>query len=213
MIEIKNLSAGYGDKKVFTNLNLKLEDGKITAILGENGSGKTTLTKLLLGLMQYGGEITGMPDRKSVVFQEDRLVKNLTAKENVKLVTGSENDELFGFFGLNGLKDKHIKELSGGERRKIALVRALSYSAPMLILDEPFSSVDIASKNKFMEYIRKENKNKKNTVIFITHDILEATYFSDRIIVIKNGEAVFDEKDFDRETVGKRIYGLLSNPD
>lgn len=212
MIELKSVTKKYGDRVVFSDFNLKIEDGEITVILGENGSGKTTLLKMLAGITDYTGEITGMPERKSFVFQEDRLVKNLTVEQNILLVSPKADVKtLLGKFGLSGYGKRYIKELSGGERRRVAIVRALSFTAPLLIMDEPFSSVDVATKKQFTEAIAAKQKVKKNTVIMITHDIFEASDFADRIIVLSGGGVVFDKRDFDRVKIRDEIYSLLSN--
>ena len=89
-------------------------------------------------------------------------------------------------------------------------MRALSYPAPLLVMDEPFSSIDLSTKKQFMENIVADAKDKKNTVILITHDIFEASDFADRIAVLSHGGIVFDKKDFDRVKIREEIYSLLS---
>ena len=210
MIEFKSVTKKYGDKVVFTDFDLEIKDGEITAILGENGSGKTTLLKMLAGLTDYKGEIT-VCDRAAFVFQEDRLVKNLTVEENILLVSPTADaDALLNEYGLSGYGKRYIKDLSGGERRKVAIIRAIACSLPLLVMDEPFSSVDVATKQKFMGKILKERENKKNTVVIITHDIFEASDFADRVVVLSGGKVVFDKRDFDRVGIREEIYSLLS---
>ncbi|MBO4594322.1 MAG: ABC transporter ATP-binding protein [Clostridia bacterium] len=210
MIEFKSVTKKYGDKVVFTDFDLEIKDGEITAILGENGSGKTTLLKMLAGITDYEGKIS-VGDRAAFVFQEDRLIKNLTVERNILLVAPTADaTALLNEYGLSGYGKRYIKELSGGERRKVAIIRALAVSSPLLIMDEPFSSVDVATKQKFMGKILKERENKKNTVVIITHDIFEASDFADRIVVLSGGKIAFDKRDFDRVGIREEIYSLLS---
>ena len=210
MTEFKRVTKKYGDKVVFKDFDLEIKDGEITAILGENGSGKTTLLKMLAGITDYEGEIS-VGDRAAFVFQEDRLVKNLTVEQNILLVApAADSDALLIKFGLSGYGKRYIKELSGGERRKVAIIRALAVSSPLLIMDEPFSSVDVSTKRKFMDAILKERENKKNTVVIITHDIFEASDFADRVVVLSGGKIVFDKRDFDRTGIREEIYSILS---
>ena len=210
MIEFKSVTKKYGDKVVFTDFDLEIKDGEITAILGENGSGKTTLLKMLAGITDYEGKIS-VGDRAAFVFQEDRLIKNLTVERNILLVAPTADaTALLNEYGLSGYGKRYIKELSGGERRKVAIIRALAVSSPLLVMDEPFSSVDVSAKRKFMDAILKERENKKNTVVIITHDIFEASDFADRIVVLSGGKIAFDKRDFDRVGIREEIYSLLS---
>ncbi len=212
MIEFKNVSVSYGTRFVYDKLNLKINDNEITAILGENGSGKTTILKALANLIDYSGEIIGVPDKISYVFQEDRLIKNLTVKENIKLVSPNVDvKSLLKIFNMEDVENRYIKTLSGGKKRKVALIRAFSYKAPLLILDEAFNSVDLKSKTEFIEIFKRKQKEDESSIIFITHDILEAVLFADRIIVMSGGEIVFDKRNTKTKETEKELYKLLLN--
>ncbi len=193
MISLKNVTKKYGDKIVYENFNLDIEEGKITAILGESGSGKSTLIKVIARLTDFEGEISNLPDKISLVFQDDRLVPNLTVSENIKLV--NENYDVKNGLkevGLLGVENSYIKKLSGGMKRRVAVLRGLCYDAPLFILDEPFTSLDVKNKRIFIDLIKNQHKEKNNTVIVVTHDILEAVKIADRIIVLSDKKILYD---------------------
>lgn len=208
MINIKDLTVFYGDKKVLENLNLDIEKNKITAILGESGSGKTTLLNAVAGVIDYEGEIKKESERLSVVFQKDRLIKNLTAKENLKLFC-EKNDvsELLESVGLSGCEDLYVKNLSAGMSRRVAILRAIYFPCDVLLLDEPFINLDLALKFSLMEKIKKQ---KDKTVLFVTHDVKEAASFSDRVVVLANGKIVKDIKKINEKTE-EELFGLMMN--
>ena len=192
MIEIKNLTKKYGDKTVLDNLNLSFEKGKITAILGESGSGKTTLLNILAGLCDFSGEVTKKSDKISVVFQKDRLIKNLTVRENLKLINESlDVEKELEKVGVLDAIDYYPKDLSAGMARRVAIVRAITYPADILLLDEPFINIDLSRKFALIESIKKDNEK---TIVFVTHDIKEAVKLADRIVLLSNGKIVKDIK-------------------
>lgn len=192
MIEIKNLTKSYGSTEVYDNFNLSLEDGKITCILGESGSGKTTLLNCIAGLTAYGGEIPAL--KCSYVFQAPRLVPNLTVKQNLMLMCKDEAKVIAMLENVR-LKDKinaYPKTLSGGQAQRVALARAFLYESETLLLDEPFSSLDLKLKREMHELFLRIWRQDKRTVLFVTHDVDEAVSLADRVLVLKNGKAVFD---------------------
>jgi ABC-type nitrate/sulfonate/bicarbonate transport system ATPase subunit len=145
VIEVSNLCFSYGDKSVFDGLSLQF--GDVTCVTGPSGCGKTTLLKLLAGLLKpQGGTITGMPGRISFMFQEDRLLPWCTARENVAAVLPpDEADKADGWLKRVELEEYmsgYPANLSGGQRRRVALARALAYGGGVLILDEPYKGFD-----------------------------------------------------------------------
>jgi len=209
MIAIKNLTKKYGDKVVYENFNLDIKENKITVILGESGSGKTTLLRAMANLTDYLGEITGIPDKKSMVFQTDRLIPNLTVKENLTLINPDMDvEDALKRVGLDGTKDLYPKSLSGGMARRVAIVRALNFDAPVLFMDEPFINLDIAHKFNIIDKIKADQKVKPKTVIVVTHDVKEAVTMADRVVVIRAGKVVFDENFINKNTEDI-LYGVL----
>ncbi len=145
MIEVSHLRFSYGDKNIFDGLSLRF--GDVTCVTGPSGCGKTTLLKLLAGLMKpLGGKIVGMPSRISFMFQEDRLLPWCTARENVASVLppdGAEKaDAWLKRVELEAYASAYPGNLSGGQRRRVALARALAYGGGVLILDEPYKGFD-----------------------------------------------------------------------
>ena len=179
-ILITNLSKSYGETVVFRNFSASLPLGETTVITGVSGGGKTTLLRLVLGLeTPDGGEITGVPERRAAVFQEDRLCPQLTALENVLLAAGRRREtqarDILSRLGLGGALAAPAAELSGGMRRRCALARALCADADLLALDEPFKGLDEANRRAAMETVRALAHDK--TVLFVTHDAAEADFF------------------------------------
>ena len=203
MITLKNVTKKYGEKTVFQNFNLEVEDNKITAILGESGSGKTTLLNMLARLTPFDGEISGA-ERVSMVFQRDRLVPHLTVKENILLINeNADVSALLSSVGLSGAENLYPKDLSAGMARRVAIIRAFSFAAPLLLMDEPLVNLDLALKFSIMEQIKALKEQTGKTVLMVTHDVKEAAFLADRTIVISGGEIIYDkaEKSEDTEKV------------
>lgn len=193
MIEIKNFSKSYSDVCVFNDFNLNLEEGKITCILGESGSGKTTLLNAVSGLIKYGGSIS--PVKCSYVFQQSRLVPNLTVYGNLKLVCTDEK-KIANILERVHLTDKaqsYPIKLSGGQAQRVALARAFLYNSEMILMDEPFSALDLKLKIEMTELFFEIWREDKRTALFVTHDIDEAAKVAQRIVVIEKGKAVYDK--------------------
>ena len=211
MIDIKNLCISYGNLSVYENFNLQIEQGKITAILGESGSGKTTLLNAIAGLIEYKGEILGDYKQTSFVFQKEYLVPNLTVKENLQLVTkGVDFDKELETFGVLDKKDEYPKNLSGGMARRVSILRGLIFPAKTLLLDEPFINLDLALKYHLINIIKERQKERAQTTILVTHDIKEATLLADRIIVVKKGEIIFDTENKGDQTE-KELFNIMIN--
>jgi NitT/TauT family transport system ATP-binding protein len=188
VITLRGVSKRFGDQVVLDGLDLDLAEGRATALIGPNGSGKTTLARLLLGLaVPDGGVISGLEGlRRAAVFQEDRLCEQLTAARNVRLVLGRATsptavaDELRRVgLGEDSLA-KPVRDLSGGQRRRVAIVRALIADADLTVLDEPFKGLDDAAKALVMSYVRERCADR--TMLLITHDRGEAAWFAARVI-------------------------------
>ena len=184
MITLSSVTKAFGSLVVLRDLSLTLAPGTVTAVLGANGSGKTTLGRLLLGLeTPTSGSITGLAGlRGAAVFQDNRLAPHLTAVGNVRLVLprpasrSAVEDELRAV-GLAGESlHKPVRSLSGGQRRRVALVRGVLAPSDVLVLDEPFTGLDVDAKALSLAWVRARLDGR--TTLLITHDPAEAEFFS-----------------------------------
>ena len=183
MITLRGVTKRFGDEVVLEGLDLDLVEGGVTALMGANGAGKTTLARLLLGLaVPDGGVIRGLEGRRrAAVFQEDRLCEQLTAVGNVRLVLSraTRATAVVEELARVGLDEeslvKPVSELSGGQRRRVAIVRALMADAGLIVLDEPFKGLDTQAKTLVMSYVRERCDHR--TTLLITHDAAEADWF------------------------------------
>lgn len=188
------ISKAYGNKKVFEDFALDIAEGEITCILGASGVGKTTLLNILAGLTSYAGTLEGVPEKVGYIFQEPRLLPNLTVEQNLCYAGGRVAliDEILQKTELVELRNKRPKQLSGGEKQRVAVARAFLSDAPLLLLDEPFSSLDTARKIRLWEAFALLWAEEKRTAVLVTHDLEEAWALGHRIVVLKEGKIVFD---------------------
>jgi NitT/TauT family transport system ATP-binding protein len=199
-VEFRNVNKTYTNTRVFKNLNLAFEDKKINCILGPSGCGKTTILNLIAGIQSIdSGEIFPAPPYSvSYLFQESRLLPWLKAVENAMYlmdknlgidVKKKNAMKLLQKVGLSGFEYHYPDELSGGMARRVSLVRAIAHSSDILLMDEPFASLDIKLKFKIVSLIKKLVHEKKRTTVCVTHDLDVAKNIGDRLIIInKNGE-------------------------
>ena len=187
-MKIENFSVNYENKVVFSNFNIDIIDGEVTCILGNSGVGKTTLLNHIASKMQSENK------KVAVVFQEPRLFSHLTVYENLKLIGYSEEDivRVLQKLELDKNINSYPNKLSGGEKQRVNIARALLSDSEVLLLDEPFFSLDVKLKIKIIKFILEEKLSK--TIVFVTHDVEEALIFSHRIIVIKDGKISLDLK-------------------
>ncbi|MDE5789440.1 MAG: ABC transporter ATP-binding protein [Clostridia bacterium] len=192
MISIKNLTKKYQNRTVYENFNLDIEESGITCILGESGCGKTTLLNAVAGLIDYEGEIT----KKSVsyVFQSSRLIPNLTIEGNLEFIgaVGESAAKMLEKVGLGDKLNAYPAQLSGGEAQRVSLCRAFLKKSEVLLMDEPFSSLDLKTKLSVMELFKTLQAEEGRCTLFVTHDVDEAVFLADRIVVIKNGAIACD---------------------
>ena len=186
-INISNLTKKYGKKEIFKNFSLEIEAGKVTALMGKSGFGKTTLIRILMELEKYDeGKITGLENQKiSTVFQEDRLCENLSAITNISIVCEKETSireisvELEKI-GLKESQNKPVKTLSGGMKRRVAIIRCIMAKSDIIIFDEPLKGLDEITKKNVINYLKEKIRGK--TVIIVTHDIEEARQLDGTIV-------------------------------
>lgn len=203
-MKIENLRKSYSQNVVFDNFNLDIEENRITCVLGESGSGKTTLLNVIAGLTDYEGSVPKV--KCSYVFQEHRLIPNLTVFNNLKIVCPDES-KIFSSLERAGISDKaasYPNELSGGQAQRVSVLRAFLFDSRMILMDEPFSSLDLKLKIKMMEFYKQLHGDNAKTSLFVTHDVDEAVYLADRIIVISDGKIVLD-------TANQNVSGYGAN--
>ena len=197
MIGLHNISKRYGSASVYENFSLSLEEGKITCLLGASGCGKTTLLNMLAGLTPYEGKIENVPDRVSYIFQEERLLPNLTGRQNVALVLGKHADdrkisEILAKVELTGKENAYPSELSGGQRQRVSVARAFAYPSGLILMDEPFSSLDTALKIRLVDVFVRLWKEERRTAVFVTHDAEEAYMLAHRAVILRGGQIAAD---------------------
>lgn len=205
-MKLYGVTKRYGEITALNGISAEIEEGKITAVLGESGAGKTTLLNVLAGLTPFEGEIEGGKRKYSYLFQSARLLPNLTAEGNLRFVLPrsewGEIPKALGRVGLEGKEKRYPHELSGGEAQRVAIARAYLYPHDLLLMDEPFSSLDLSLKASLLSLTAQLWAERKDTVVFVTHDVREAALLSHRALVLKGGEIVSDipvEDEFPRD--------------
>lgn len=189
-ILIENMSKSYGKQSIFDNVSLKLNTESPVCIMGESGIGKTTLVKIICGLVKPDkGNIYLSTDDITVVFQENRLIEDMDILSNIYYVCGkSVSEEELGkhlkYIGLAGLEHKKISELSGGMKRRVAIIRAVIKESDIILLDEPFKGLDRVSREIAIEYIRKYCRDR--IIILVSHDEEEANLMGAEIIKMED---------------------------
>ena len=206
ILEVRNVSFGYDEREIISNINLELRDNELVSLLGVSGSGKSTLFNIIAGLLKpdtgkviYRGEdITGKSGIISYSFQKDLLLPYMTIEENVALPLLIKKEkkskalvkanEMLKEFKLDAYAKKYPKELSGGMRQRIALIRTYLFSKDVSLLDEPFSALDAITKDEMHDWYMNMRRKYKTSTIFITHDVDEAILLSDRIYILGDGD-------------------------
>ncbi len=228
MLEIKNLSFGYSKRSpmVLRDLSMSLNDGEIGILLGKNGCGKTTLFKNILGLVEPasgsimfdGEDLLRMSKRERarlIAYVPQHIhFGALSVYDSILmgrvsyfgLRAGMEDyavvDRIMEEMGLEDFADRNAEELSGGEKQKIAIARALAQEPKMLIFDEPTGNLDMANEDLIIEEARKVAREKNISILSSLHDMNQALFFGDRFFFMKNGEIKHSGGE---ETVNARV--------
>lgn len=221
MLTINRLNRIFEGDNGVRNVSFSVEKGEIIGLLGKSGSGKSTILKAIAGLDQgYSGDILingdkiqGPHEEIGVVFQEPRLFPWLTVLENVQFgLNGNKKEntaaarELLKEVGLEHAENLCVKQLSGGMAQRVAIARALVTNPGLLLLDEPFSALDAFTKMQLQDLVLKIWKSQQLTAVIVTHDIDEALYLCDRIIVL-SGKPGQVEREFRIEEARPRNRG------
>ncbi len=188
MLEVKQLSKLFNGLPVLEGLNLTVGEREITALVGPSGCGKSTLLNLIAGITgDYEGEIINGFGRTGYVFQEDRVLPWMTVYDNIRIVRDDTDHkrimQLIEQMHLDGFEDYYPDQLSGGMRQRCGIARAFYYGSELLLMDEPFKSLDYCLRIEMLSYLKALWEQEQNTVLFVTHDIEEALQIADRILV------------------------------
>jgi NitT/TauT family transport system ATP-binding protein len=203
IVEVKGVSKTYDNGvEALRDVNLSFPKGQLSTLLGPSGCGKTTLLKIIAGLIpRNGGQVLvkgkpveGPGPERAFVFQDFALLPWASVLRNVAFglelrgVPREEREETarkyIAEMGLKGFEHRHPAQLSGGMRQRVGLARALTVDADIILMDEPFSSVDEQTRRKFQEDLLDLLRHHQKTVIFVTHSIEEAAYLSDQIALL-----------------------------
>jgi len=214
LVKLVGVSKHYAGATALHSLNLSLERGKTNVLIGPSGCGKSTLLRLIIGLIEpdsgsieFNGEpitsdtIGNLRRRIGYVIQEGGLFPHLTGRANVLLMPrhiGKSEDEMqnrlaklceLTRFSVN-LLSRYPVELSGGQRQRVGLMRALMLSPELLLLDEPLGALDPLVRASLQKDLKEIFARLQQTVVFVTHDLAEAIYFGDEIVLMNDGRIV-----------------------
>jgi NitT/TauT family transport system ATP-binding protein len=208
MLEIKGLGKTYGEGDSATpaigDVTFTIDENEFVCVVGPSGCGKTTLLKCMSGLLEpsqgevvlRGKRVKGPPEEMALVFQEysRSLMPWLSVRGNVTLPLRHKKldkaeqrrlvEEAVEAVGLSGFVDRYPWELSGGMQQRVAIARALAYQPSILLMDEPFASVDAQTRADLEDLVMEVRRRYEMTILFVTHDIDESVYLSDRIVVL-----------------------------
>ncbi|MEM5666202.1 ABC transporter ATP-binding protein [Bacillus toyonensis] len=199
ILQFHNVSFHYDEKPIIDELNASIQEKEFVSIIGPSGCGKSTLFRLITGLEEVSTGRIELTETKShpvgYMPQKDMLLPWRTIIENAALPLECQGvqkkeaqvkaKELLHKFGLQGYEGKYPKNLSGGMRQRVSFIRTLLTGGEILLLDEPFSALDALTKASLQEWLFEQWKEWEKTILFITHDVEEALFLSNRILVVK----------------------------
>tara|TARA_B110000967_G_scaffold209861_1_gene268151 strand:+ start:1749 stop:2411 length:663 start_codon:yes stop_codon:yes gene_type:complete len=216
VLSVSNLSISFDESKVLEGFNLNVKSGEIFALLGNSGSGKSSALRFIAGLesasngtvtldgknLSLNGLHSVKPELREIgmVFQDYSLFPHMTVYQNIgfgidQVSTQLKNEKissLLELISLQGIEKKYPHQLSGGEQQRVSLARALAKSPKLLLLDEPFSSLDKSHHDELVRDVRSILKKQSVTSILVTHDDSEAKNFADRIGKIEKKQLILD---------------------
>jgi NitT/TauT family transport system ATP-binding protein len=192
-LQLEAVSRSFGAVEVLRGLSLNIRRGEFVAVVGPSGCGKTTLLNLLSGYDRPSSGVILRNGRVRMVYQQDGLFPWQTVSENISLGLRHLSDEaqrgrqigdMLRLIGLEGFRDHYPHQLSGGMRQRVELARALTGESDILLLDEPFSSLDYLTRLRMRQELARLLQERPRTVMLVTHDIEEAAQLADRVIVL-----------------------------
>ncbi len=230
-VTVKELSKSFGHHKVLDNVNLEVNNGELFVILGYSGSGKTTLLRCIAGLEKVdsgriyidGEDVTDLPPGKrstSMLFQNYVLYPHKTVLENIMMPIEDEPDakrravEIADELGIRELLNRYPSQLSGGQQQRVALARALVKRPRVILLDEPLSNIDAPQRIAARRFIKDLQQREKVTMIYVTHDQIEAMAEADRMAIMMNGKIlqVGTPEELYNEPANKFVAAFIGDP-
>jgi NitT/TauT family transport system ATP-binding protein len=196
MLTVEHLSKSYGDVEAIGDVSFEVTDGELVCVVGPSGCGKTTLLKCISGLLEPTGGTARADGTLALVFQEysRSLFPWMTVRQNVAFPLRRKKlpkrevrgivEQTLGSVGLSEAIDRYPWQLSGGMQQRVAIARALAFKPQLLLMDEPFASVDAQTRADLEDLVLDVRRNYDVTIVFVTHDIDESVYLSDRIVVL-----------------------------
>ena len=189
ILKVSNLSKNYGNLQVINGWDIELEEGEKVVLVGPSGCGKTTFFRIISGLEKAtGGTVDVFAQKVGYVFQEPRLFPWRTVFDNLRIIRDEEDkiEEVIKMMSLEGFEQLIPSKLSGGMKQRVNLARALLIEPDFLILDEPFSSLDLKIKLAIMKDIEKLWSKYKFSLLMVTHDLKEAIFLADKVIILSS---------------------------
>lgn len=200
IIEANEISKAYGSKQILDKLSFSIRKGEFISLIGPSGCGKSTLLRLLLGeeksdtgnLKVFEKEVDGIPKDVGIVYQKYSLFPHLSIRKNIELGMkkhpdldlGEDFSEMVELFGLGDLLEKYPHQLSGGQQQRASIVQSLIVRPDILFMDEAFGALDPFTKTELKKFVDIYWKKHTTTIIFITHDLLDAASMGSRILLL-----------------------------
>lgn len=221
IISIKNINKKFNEKIIFEDFNIDFYKNEVNCIVGKSGCGKSTLLNIISGIIPNDSENFKTMETYGVsyIFQDDRLIDWLTVGENITLVvkkiySRSRSNELCNKYldlvGIREYKDYYPQMISGGIRQRVNIARAFIYPSKVIIMDEPFKSIDVINKEIIINNFKNILKQDERTVLFVTHDIDEALLLSDKIYILGNSPVQIKKIIEKKDNIEKEaIYSLI----
>jgi NitT/TauT family transport system ATP-binding protein len=197
LLRLDRVRVAFGTVAVLDGIDLEVRDGEFVALVGPSGCGKTTLLNVCSGWVAPTSGRVDRPAAQRMVFQQDGLFPWMTVDENIALgIRQANGDErvrrtsaLVSLIGLKGFERHYPHQLSGGMRQRVELARALAGETPLLLMDEPFSSLDYLARMRMRLELAAILRGQPRTVVLVTHDIEEAAQLADRVLVLSERPA------------------------
>ena len=222
-LELKNIKKSFDNTKILDEITIEVKEGELVSILGPSGSGKSTIFNIITGITKEDSGEVNVDGDISYMHQKDLLLpwKNILDNVSLPLVLKGESkkearnkaEKYFEIFGLSGYEKNHPHQLSGGMRQRANFLRTFVNSSDIMLLDEPFGALDSITRYKMQEWLLEVRNNLNITTLFITHDVEEAVFLSDRIYIISEKPSrikhEFRVDKENRENLKRQILDIL----